>query len=291
MNPPADTVQIVEVGARDGLQNEATRVKTADKLELLTRLAQCGLRRIEATACVSPARVPQMADYPQILAALPDLPAAQWSVLVANRRGLAAALTAAVPEIALFTAASDAFAEKNIGCKVADSLLRFMPLAQEAKAARRRVRGYISTVVRCPYSGAVKPAQVAALARQLIDIGCDEIALGDTIGVGVPTTVQPVLTAVLSEVAVEKTAVHFHDTNGSALANIACALEAGIRIVDASVGGLGGCPFAPGASGNVATEAVGGFLAAQGFATGINVEAVQETGRWVRGLLNAGSDG
>lgn len=280
-----DAVQIVEVGARDGLQNEPCLIALEDKLTLLRRLVQCGVVRVEATACVSPRQVPQMADYPQVLAQLAQLPAAEWSALVANARGLHAAMEAPLTEIALFTAVSDAFTEKNIRCSVAESLQRFAPLAQAARARGLRVRGYLSTVVRCPYAGAVKPAAVAACAQQLLQIGCDEISLGETLGVATPAAVQPMLQAVLQEVPAAQVAVHFHDTTGTAIANIACALEAGIRIVDAAVAGLGGCPFAPGAGGNVATEDVVHFLAGEGMHSGVDAQQLTATGRWISDTL------
>ena len=274
-------VTVVEVGARDGLQNEKIILPTADKLAFLERLAACGLQRIEATTCVSAARVPQMADYPDILKNLAALPEAQWSVLVANQRGFDALPETGVSEIALFTAASDTFTEKNIGRNIADSLTAFAPLAEAARARNLRVRGYLSTVIRCPYTGAVAPAQVAQVARQLLNLGCDEISLGDTIGVGTPNTVRPLLSAVLNEIPAEQLAVHFHDTNGTAIANIALALDYDIRIIDAAVGGLGGCPFAPGAGGNVATEDVLYFLTAEGYDTGIDPSVLAATGRWI----------
>lgn len=286
----SDTAQLVEVGVRDGLQNEPSLVTTADKLELLQRLANTGLRRIEATACVSPQRVPQMADYPKVLAGLmrtEELAPIRWSVLVANQRGLDAAATApAVGEIALFTAASDAFTEHNIGCSVADSLVRFQPLVQQAKGLGLFVRAYVSTVVRCPYAGIVKPAAVAAVAEKLLTFGCDEISLGETLGVATPKSVKPMLQAVAAVVPITQTAVHFHDTNGTAIANIACALEAGIRIIDAAVAGLGGCPFAPGAGGNVATEDVLYFLTAEGIGCDVDLPALAATGRWISKKLS-----
>ena len=274
-------VQVVEVGARDGLQNEPRALPLEDKLELLRQLAESGLVRVEATACVSPRRVPQMADYPQVLAALPTLPAAQWSALVANERGLQAALSAPLAEVALFTAASEAFAQKNINCGIAESLSRFAPLAAAAKAQGLRVRGYLSTVVRCPYAGEVKPTAVAKVARQLMDIGCDEISLGETLGVATPATIRPMLRAVCAEVPPAQVAAHFHDTYNMGIANIACAMEMDIRIVDASVAGLGGCPFAPGAGGNTATEDVVYFLTGEGMQCGVDAKKLAATGKWI----------
>ena len=282
----SEAVQIVEVGARDGLQNEAVVVSTADKLALLRRLVGCGLRRIEATACVSARRVAQMADYPAVLAALGSLPPARWSVLVANERGMRAALAAGgVGEVALFTAASDAFAERNISCSVAESLRRFAPLAAMARGAGVRVRGYISTVVACPYAGRVRPAAVAAVAAALAEMGCDEISLGETLGVAEVADIRAMLAAVGVEVGVERLAAHFHDTYGRAIGNIACALDAGVRVVDSSIGGLGGCPFAPGAGGNAATESVVAFLESQGCAVGVDAEKLAATAAWIRGKI------
>lgn len=279
-------VKVVEVGARDGLQNEPQPVPPARRVELIRRLAATGLRTIEAGAFVSPRRVPQMAATDAVLAALGDLaPAVALPVLVANDSGLDAALAAGARTIALFTAATDGFNRRNIKCTVAESLVRFAALADRAQAAGATVRGYLSCAVACPYDGPVRPAQVAAVAGRLARLGCAEISLGDTIGVGTPGTVRPMLQAVLSELPAGCLAVHFHDTYGQALANILTSLDLGIRTVDSAVGGLGGCPFAPGATGNVATEDVVYLLDGLGLESGIDLMALADTGAWIAGIL------
>ena len=277
-----ERVEIVEVGPRDGLQNESARIGTEAKLELIGRLAACGLRRIEATAFVSARRVPQMADHMEVAAGLPAGGGVCFGALVANMRGLEAALACGrLGEAAVFTAASDEFARRNIGRSVAESLADFAPLVARAKGAGLRVRGYVSTAIACPYSGAVSPAETARVAGELMEMGCDEISLGDTIGAGTPRTVRPLLREVSRAVPVENVAGHFHDTWGAAIANISCALEAGVRIFDSSVGGLGGCPFAPGAAGNAATEDAAWFLESEGMRTGLDLQKLAETGAWL----------
>lgn len=285
-----EAVEIVEVGPRDGLQNESAPAETETKLELIRRLAACGLRRIEATAFVSARRVPQMADHSEVAAGLPELEGVVFGALVPNMRGLDAALDCGrLGEVAVFTAASDEFARRNIGRGAAESLADFRPLVARAKREGLRVRGYVSTVIACPYSGAVSPAAVARIADGLGEMGCDEISLGDTIGVGTPRAVRPMLREVLRAVPAERLAGHFHDTWGAAIANIRCALDLGVRVFDSSIAGLGGCPFAPGAAGNAATEDAAWFLENEGMRTGLDLRKLAETGAWLRKQL--GRDG
>lgn len=278
-------VRIVEVGPRDGLQNEAVQLDVATKVELIQRLQKCGLETIEAGAFVSPKWVPQMADTDAVLAAL-NLSTANYPVLVPNEKGYDLSIAAGVKEIAVFTAASEQFTLKNINATIAESFERFAPVMARAKADGVRVRGYVSTVVGCPYAGKISPAQVVPVARKLLDMGCYEISLGDTIGVGTPKSFKAMLKAVMTEVPVEKLAVHCHDTYGQAIANIAASLELGVRVVDSAVGGLGGCPYAPGAGGNVATEDVLYHLHEEGFDTGVDLAEVVRTAVWINQKLN-----
>jgi len=284
MNLPK-TVRIVEVGPRDGLQNEAGVVATAVKIELIHRLAAAGLPAIEATAFVSPKWVPQMADNAEVMAGIRRKPGVAYPVLVPNMQGFEAALAAGAEEIAVFGAASEAFSQKNINCSIAESLARFEPVAQAARQHGMRVRGYISCVAGCPYQGAVEPAAVAEVAAELDRMGCYEISLGDTIGVGSPRKIQAMLATVAIAVPMEKLAVHFHDTYGQALANLYAALELGVATIDSSVAGLGGCPYAKGAAGNVATEDVVYLLDGLGIETGVNLDLVFEAGRFICGEL------
>ncbi|MGL5815025.1 MAG: hydroxymethylglutaryl-CoA lyase [Aeromonas sp.] len=283
---PVDRVSLVEMGPRDGLQNEARILPLAQRLELIARLAESGLQRIEVGAFVSPKRVPQMADSAALLDALPRRAEVghhrvRYGALVPNLQGLQAAISARVDEIGLFTACSDGFTRANIGIGVEESLVRFAPLVAEARSLGIKVRGYLSTVIACPYEGPTRPKRVAALAERLLDLGCHEISLGDTIGVGTPGTVAPMLDAVLHEVPAGRLAVHFHDTYGQGLANLLPALERGIRTIDCSVAGLGGCPYAPGASGNVASEEVVYLLHGLGMSTGVDLDKLATTGQWV----------
>ena len=274
-------VRIVEVGPRDGLQNEAAVVPAAVKIELIHRLAEAGLRAIEATAFVSPKWVPQMADNAEVMAGIRRKPGVAYPVLVPNIQGFEAALAAGAEEIAVFGAASEAFSRKNINCSIAESLARFEPVAQAALRHGMRVRGYISCVAGCPYQGAVEPAAVAEVAAKLDRMGCYEISLGDTIGTGTPRKIQAMLSTVALAVPMEKLAVHFHDTYGQALANLYAALELGAATIDSSVAGLGGCPYAKGASGNVATEDVVYLLNGLGIETGVDLDLVFEAGRFI----------
>jgi hydroxymethylglutaryl-CoA lyase len=278
-------VTVVEVGPRDGLQNEAAIVPAADKVRLIERLADAGLPVVEATSFVSPRAVPQLADADSVLPAVQRRPGVRYPVLVPNLRGLERAIAAGADSVAVFTAASEAFTRANINMTVAESLLAFAPVLQRAWAEGMWTRGYVSTAFGCPYQGAVEPAVVAGLAATLRGLGCEEISIGDTIGVGRPEQVPQVVGAVAESVPVEHLALHLHDTGGRALENVAAGLEAGVRVFDASAGGLGGCPFAPGAPGNLATEALVGFLHERGFETGVDLDAVRSTGAWMRGLV------
>ena len=274
-------VRIVEVGPRDGLQNEAAVVPATVKIELIERLTAAGLPAIEATAFVSPKWVPQMADNAQVMAGIRKKPGVAYPVLVPNMQGFEAALAAGAEEIAVFGAASEAFSRKNINCSIAESLARFEPVARAARQHGLALRGYISCVAGCPYQGAVAPQAVAAVAAELERMGCYEISLGDTIGVGTPGKIQAMIAEVAKTVPLAKLAAHFHDTYGQALANLYAALELGIASVDSSVAGLGGCPYAKGASGNVATEDVVYMLDGLGIETGVDLDKVYEAGRFI----------
>jgi len=281
----SDPVTVVEVGPRDGLQNEAAVVSASDKVRLIERLADAGLPVVEATSFVSPKAVPQLADADEVLPAVRRRQGVRYPALVPNVRGLDRALAAGADAIAVFTAASDEFTRANIGMTIAESLLAFAPVLQRAHAEGIWTRGYISTAFGCPYSGAVQPEVVAGVAAALRGLGCGQISIGDTIGVGQPEQVPRVVGAVAGSVPVEEIALHLHDTGGLALENVAAGLDSGVRIFDSSAGGLGGCPFAPGAPGNLSTEALVGFLLERGHETGVDLEAVRETGAWMRGLV------
>ncbi|MFO1363727.1 MAG: hydroxymethylglutaryl-CoA lyase [Burkholderiales bacterium] len=278
-------VRIVDVGPRDGLQNEPATVPTATKIELVNRLADAGLPAVEAGAFVSPKWVPQMADSAAVLKGIRRKPGVSYPVLVPNLQGFEAAVAAGVEEIAIFGAASETFSRKNINCSIAESLARFAPVAEAARAQGMRVRGYISCVVGCPYEGAIAPAAVAAVAKALDAMGCYELSLGDTIGVGTPGKVRAMIEAVARTVPVARLAVHLHDTYGQALANLYAALGLGVATADSSVAGLGGCPYAKGASGNVATEDVVYMLDGLGIETGVDLGQVFEAGRFICAAL------
>ena len=280
-----DFVRIVEVGPRDGLQNEKQQVATADKIALIDRLSATGLRSIEATSFVSPKWVPQLADAAEVMAGIARRPGIAYPVLVPNEQGYERALAAGAQEVAVFTAASEQFNLKNTNAGIDESLQRFAPVLARAKADGVKVRGYVSTVLGCPYQGEVPLADVVRVARALFDNGCYEISLGDTIGVGTPLKARAMLRAVAAEVPMAALAVHFHDTYGQALANIAVCLEEGVRVVDSAVGGTGGCPYARGASGNVASEDVVYMLHGMGVETGVDLPALAETGRWLSAVL------
>ena len=274
--PPA--VKMVEVGPRDGLQNEPQTVPASVKIRLIDSLADAGLTAIEAGSFVSPKWVPQMADTAEVLAGIRPRAGVSYPVLVPNLKGFAAAQAAGAREIAIFAAASEAFSRKNINCSIAESLERFAPVAAAARQAGIKVRGYISCVLGCPYEGKVALAAVADVAARLLDLGAYEISLGDTIGVGTPAAAAAMVDAVAGRVPRERLAVHFHDTYGQALANILACLEQGVAVVDSSVAGLGGCPYAKGASGNVASEDVQYMLGGLGIATGVDLDKLADSG-------------
>ncbi|WP_295959435.1 hydroxymethylglutaryl-CoA lyase [uncultured Xanthomonas sp.] len=276
-----DSVRIVEVGPRDGLQNEKAWVATADKIELIARLGRTGLRSIEATSFVSPKWVPQLADAAEVYAGIAQVPGVDYPVLVPNLQGYERAAAVGVREVAVFTAASETFNRTNTNAGIDESLARFAPVLERAAADGVKVRGYVSTVLGCPYQGEVPLADVVRVAQRLHAMGCYEISLGDTIGVGTPGKARAMLRAVAAVVPMDALAVHFHDTYGQALANIAACLEEGVRVVDAAVSGAGGCPYAKGASGNVASEDVVYLLHGNGVETGIDLPALAATGRWL----------
>lgn len=283
MNAPA-AVRIVEVGPRDGLQNEVLPVATATRVILIERLAKAGLRHIEAAAFVAPRAVPQMAQSAQLMANLQIHP---WraqltlSALVPNERGLDAALAAGVDEVAVFAAASEQFSQRNIQCSISASLCRFEPMVARAQQAGLRVRGYVSCVLGCPYEGEIAREAVVAVAGALFEMGCAEISLGDTIGTGRPLGVRALIDAMRQRVPLASLAGHFHDTWGMAIANVLAAWESGVSVFDASVGGLGGCPYAPGARGNVATEDVVWLMQGMGVDTGIDLDALVDVAAWM----------
>ena len=274
-------VKLVDVGARDGLQNERAPVSTELKVELIERLADAGLPVVEATSFVSPKWVPQMADAADVMARIRRKSGVRYPVLVPNLKGLEGALAAGADEVAVFPAASEAFSKRNLNSTIDESLERCAAVCEAAIAAGARVRGYISVVVGCPFEGDIAPAAVASVARRLHAMGCYEISLGDTIGVGTPVKVQRMLEAVAREVPVERLAGHFHDTYGQALVNILAAMELGVATFDSSVAGLGGCPYAPGATGNVATEDVLFMLDGMGIDTGIDMTKLVAAGDFI----------
>jgi hydroxymethylglutaryl-CoA lyase len=278
--PPA-VVKIVEVGPRDGLQSEPVNVPTAVKLELIARLAQAGLSTIEATAFVSPTWVPQMADQSEVMAGLVRRPGVAYPVLVPNLRGYQRALAAGAREIAVFVAATESFSRRNLNCSIEESLGRCAEVTQQARAHGIAVRGYVSCVLGCPYEGSVLPRAVAAVAAALYGMGCAEISLGDTIGAGTPLAARRLIEVVAQDVPLERLAGHYHDTYGMAAANIYASLEAGMRTFDSSVAGLGGCPYAPGASGNVATEDVVYLMRGLNIETGVDLERLFEAGQYI----------
>jgi hydroxymethylglutaryl-CoA lyase len=285
MNHP-HRVRIVEVSPRDGLQNEKDIVPTATKIEFIKRLAAADLRTIEATAFVSPKWVPQMADHVEVLRALRHGHGVTYPVLVPNMRGYDAAVAAGATEVAVFAAASETFSRRNINCSIAESLDRFAPIFAAAGAARIPVRGYVSCALVCPYEGEIDPLRVAEVAARLFESGCYEISLGDTIGAGTPNRTQVLINQVGKRVPIDKLAGHFHDTYGQALANIYASLELGMHVFDASVSGLGGCPYAPGAAGNVATEDLLYMLNGMGIETGVDLDRLLDAGAWICAQLN-----
>merc|ERR1711892_853069 len=278
-------VRIVEVGPRDGLQNEKVLVPTSVKVEFISRLASAGLTHVEATSFVSPKWVPQMSDHKEVMTSVASLPypLVSYHVLVPNIKGLQAAVECGAKEVAIFGATSESFSRKNINCSIEESLARFEPVLRSAKESNVKVRGYVSCVVGCPYEGSIEPRVVARVAKTMLDMGCYEISLGDTIGVGTPGSIRAMLVEV---VPLEQLAVHCHDTYGQALANILTALQMGISVVDSSTAGLGGCPYAKGASGNVSTEDVVYMLPGIGMQTGTSLDKLVDAGRYISSHLN-----
>ncbi|WP_249975436.1 hydroxymethylglutaryl-CoA lyase [Vreelandella olivaria] len=275
-------IKLFEMAPRDGLQNEpGTLVPTAIKIELIDRLASAGLTHIEAASFVSPKWVPQMGDAAEVMRGIKRRPDVVYSALTPNLKGLEGALAAGVEEVAVFGAASEAFSQQNINCSIAESLARFEPVLARAKEAGVQVRGYVSCVLGCPYEGDIAPKKVAEVAKALFDMGCYEISLGDTIGVGTPLAAKRMIEATRQQVPIEKLAAHFHDTYGMALANLYAVMEEGVHVIDAATAGLGGCPYAKGASGNVATEDVLYLLEGLGIDTGVDLQAVIDTGYWI----------
>ncbi len=280
-------VTIFEVAPRDGLQNEPGMIATADKIRLVDLLGICGFTRIEVTSFVSPKWVPQMADAAEVMGGIERREGVSYAALTPNLRGFEAARAAGADEVAIFASASEGFSRANINCSIAESLARLGPVADAARAAGMPVRGYVSCVTDCPYDGPPDPRKVAEVAASLLAMGCYEISLGDTIGAGTPETIDRMLDAVLGSVPADRLAGHYHDTGGRALDNIRLSLDRGLRSFDASVGGLGGCPYAPGAKGNVATEVVVEFVESLGFKTGIDRRRLAEAVAFAKGLRSA----
>jgi hydroxymethylglutaryl-CoA lyase len=279
--------RVVEVGARDGLQNEPSLVPTAVKVELIDRLTQCGFKTIETTSFVSPKWIPQMSDQDDVVQAIHEAPGTSYPILVPNMTGLKKAFNnPKVKEIAVFGAASESFTKKNTNCTLEESVKRLKEVTEEAVKKGLRVRGYVSTVIACPYEGRIKPRVVADLASKLLEFGCYEISLGDTIGAGSAGSVNRLLDEVLRAVPARQLAVHFHDTYGQALSNVLVAINRDIRVADSSIAGLGGCPYAKGATGNLASEDLIYLLQDLGFDTGIDLEKVVETGTWICTKMN-----
>lgn len=277
-------VEIVEMAARDGLQNEKRFVPTRDKIALIDRLSDCGFSRIEATSFVSPKWVPQLSDAQEVMAGIRRADSIRYSALVPNMKGYEAAVAAGVDEIAVFISASEGFSKANINCTIAESIERLAPVIGAAINDGLAIRGYVSCVVECPYDGPTAPQSVADVTEQLFSLGCHEVSLGDTIGRGIPETVASMLDAVLNVAPAHSLAGHYHDTNGSALDNIRVSLEKGLRVFDASVGGLGGCPFAPGAKGNIDTLLVAQMLHRLGFETCLDIDKLQSAALFAQAL-------
>ena len=281
MSGKPNSVRIVEVGPRDGLQNEKVIIPAATKIELINRLSQTGLRTIEATSFVSPKWVPQLADAAEVFSGIDKRVGISYPVLVPNEHGYDRARAVGAEEVAVFSAASEAFNRKNINASIDESILRFAPILEKARAEGVRVRGYVSTVLGCPYQGEVPLSDVVRVAARMHAMGCYEISLGDTIGIGTPRKAREMLRAVAGEVPINALAVHFHDTRGQALANVLACLEDGVAVVDSAVSGTGGCPYAKGATGNVASEDVVYMLEGMGIVTGIDLGKLIETGLWL----------
>ncbi|MCY4152720.1 MAG: hydroxymethylglutaryl-CoA lyase [Aestuariivita sp.] len=279
-----DTFEIFEVGPRDGLQNETTSIALADKVRFIDYLSAAGFRRIECGSFVNPTLVPQMADSAAVFAAISRRPAISYAALTPNMQGFKAAVAARVDEVAIFASASEGFSQKNINATIEESFERFKPVIEAAKRYGIVVRGYVSCVTDCPYDGCIDPEQAAKVAARLYSMGCYEISLGDTIGKGTPERISRMIATVAEQVPIEKLAGHYHDTDGQALANISASVALGMRVFDASVGGLGGCPFAPGAKGNVATEAAVRHLLAAGFESDLDLEVLDQSADFARKL-------
>lgn len=278
-------IRIVEVGPRDGLQNESLPLPALTKTAFIEHLLAAGLRVIEAGSFVSPKRIPQLADTAEVLRGLPHDPGTRFPVLVPNAKGMQAAIDAGAKEVAVFASASETFSQRNINCSIAESIERFVPVIEMALAHSIAVRGYVSCVLGCPYEGPVAIGAVVATARKLADLGCYEISLGDTIGIGTPGQARQILRATSAEIGAGKVAVHFHDTRGQALANILACLEDGVGVIDSAVAGLGGCPYAPGASGNVATEDLVFMLEGLGLKTGVDLHRAAAAGLFISSRL------
>ncbi|MCT8328528.1 hydroxymethylglutaryl-CoA lyase [Albidovulum sediminis] len=286
-----DFVEIVEMGPRDGLQNEKRLIPTAEKIALVDALNRVGFRRIEVASFVSPKWVPQMADGAAVMAGMTRAPGVRYLALTPNLKGYEGARAARADEVAIFASASEGFSRANLNCTIDESLERFRPVAEAARADGIALRGYVSVVTDCPYDGRVAPDAVARVAAALRDMGCHEVSLGDTIGQGRPETVDAMLAAVLDEMPAARLAGHYHDTAGRALANIEVSLARGLRVFDAAVGGLGGCPYAPGAAGNVATEAVDARLVALGYRTGLDPARLAEAAAMARAMRAGPGEG
>ena len=280
----AEHVTIFETGPRDGLQNEARAIPAAQKARLVDLLSACGLKKIEVTSFVSPRWVPQLADAAEVMAAIRRNPETRYTALTPNLKGFAAALAAGADEVAVFASASEGFSRQNINCSVSESLARFEPVLAAARERGTPVRGYVSCITACPFDGEIAPAQVVRVAERLLAIGCYEVSLGDTLGAATPPKVERLLGELLARVPAARLAGHFHDTKGMALANIQVCLAKGLRVFDAAIGGLGGCPYAPGARGNVATEAVAELLGGLGYDTGVDPQGLQTAARFARRL-------
>ena len=280
----AEHVTIFETGPRDGLQNEARAIPAAQKARLVDLLSACGLKKIEVTSFVSPRWIPQLADAAEVMAAIRRKPETRYTALTPNLKGYAAALAAGADEVAVFASASEGFSRQNINCSISESLARFEPVLAAARERGTPVRGYVSCITDCPFDGEIAPAQVARVAERLLATGCYEVSLGDTLGAATPLGVERLLGELLARVPAARLAGHFHDTKGMALANIRVCLAKGLRVFDAAIGGLGGCPYAPGARGNVATEAVVELLGGLGYVTGIDPQRLQTAARFARRL-------
>lgn len=276
------TVNLVEVGPRDGLQNQKKQIATETKIDLIKRLGYAGLKRIEATSFVSPKWVPQMSDATEVMQAIRNRTEANYTVLTPNLKGFEQALAVGAREVAVFTSASQGFSQKNINCSVEESIARFQPIIEQANVNNIKVRGYVSCVVGCPYEGYIDPKQVYEVVARLLDLGCYEISLGDTIGVGTPNSIESMLSPLLKSFSAELLAGHYHNTYGTALANIYASMKMGISTFDSSIGGLGGCPYAKGASGNIATEDLVWFLSNMNIETNIELEKLLSISTWLK---------